>query len=285
MTRLRTEDIKAISAQLKQYDRELIRKTGRTLCGIACHALGLEEEEFHSLAALVPVAVIPVRSGQGVITGFSPTVRDIVAHIGFNAFVTRAADVAGIAEAVKKGAEVIMMADDLRFVALRLKTGLIVDSSEATAKGFVAGLDLMAGGIQQQKVLVIGCGPVGRSAVSAALQRGAQVSVFDIDIRRSQTLAGDIHKLTGKTVTVEESINRGSGTVCRGFDRFDFMVEATNAAFVIHEADITSRTYIAAPGMPFGLTPAAAREVSGRLLHDPLQLGVSVMAAEAVKRF
>ena len=281
MTLLRTEDIKDISAQLKQYDRELVRKTGRTLRGIACHALSLEEEEFQSLASSVPVAVVPIRSGQGVISRFSPTVRDIVVHIGFNAFVTQAADVAGIAEAAEKGVEVIMIADDLRFIALCLKTGRIVDNAEATAKGFVAGLDLMTGGIDQQKVLVIGCGPVGRSAVSAALQRGAHMSVFDIDIRRSQNLAGDISELTGKTVTVEESIDR-RGTACLGFD---LMVEATNTADVIHEADITSETYIAAPGMPLGLTPAAIREVSDRLLHDPLQLGVSVMAIEAAKRF
>jgi Trk K+ transport system NAD-binding subunit len=47
----------------------------------------------------------------------------------------------------------------------------------------VAGLDLMVGGLSQKKVLVIGCGAVGRSAVLAALQRGADVSVIDSDRR------------------------------------------------------------------------------------------------------
>jgi pyrrolysine biosynthesis protein PylD len=235
-----------------------------------------------------------------VISRFSSTVRNIVVHIGFNAFVTQAADVAGIAEAVEKGAEVIMMADDYRFIALTLKSRFqipdiefsprnaqpatrnqshhIVDNSDATAKGYVAGLDLMAGGIDRQNVLVIGCGPVGRSAVLAALQRGAHVSIFDIDARRSQNLAREINELTGKTVTVEKSINCVD-TACRDFN---LMIEATNAAGVIHEGGITPETYIAAPGMPLGLTPAAVRKVSDRLLHDPLQLGVTVMAVEAV---
>lgn len=280
MTRLRTEDIKDISTQLKKYDKELIRKTGRTLRGIASYILGIKEEEFQLLASAIPIAVVPILSGQGVITGFSNTVRDIVSHIGFNAFVTDASDVAGIAEAAEKGGEIIMMADDQRFIALHLKTGLIVDNSVATAKGFIACLDFMSGGIDNQKVLVIGCGPVGQNAVLTSIEMGAQVSVFDIDIRRSQKLAGEIKKITGKTVYIENSIN----SVDSALSDFDLIVEATNTDNVIHEADITSKTYIAAPGMPLGLTHSAVRKISDRLFHDPLQLGVSIMAALAAER-
>lgn len=280
MTRLKTEDIKDISTRLKQYDKELIQKTGRSLQGIASYSIGIEEKEFQILARSIPVAVVPILSGQGVITGFSSAVREILRHIGFNTFVTDMSDVAGIAEAVEKGSGIIMMADDLRFIAIRLKTGLIVDNSVATANGFIVCLDLMSGGIDNQKVLVIGCGPVGQNAVLAAIQRGAFVSVFDIDVRMSQKLVRDIKKLTGKTVNIEKSINCGD-IVSRDFD---FIVEATNTANVIHEADITSKTYIAAPGMPLGLTPSAVRKISDRLFHDPLQLGVSIMAALAAER-
>jgi pyrrolysine biosynthesis protein PylD len=197
MTRLKPNDIETISAQLNQYDKELLSKTGHTLRGIACHALGIREEKLRSLCGSVSIGIVPISSGQGVIPGFSQTVAKIVRYIGFNAFVTGDADVAGIAEAVEKKARVIMMADDQRFVALNIARGLVVDNSEATGKGFTAGLELMAGGLKDQKVLVIGCGPVGQSSALAAIHRGAEVSVFDIDSQRSQVLAKAIMERTG----------------------------------------------------------------------------------------
>ena len=49
MTRLRTEDIKHISQELKEYDQELLKKTGSTLKGIALHAIGLSDYEFEEI--------------------------------------------------------------------------------------------------------------------------------------------------------------------------------------------------------------------------------------------
>jgi len=320
MTRLKYPDIKDIAAQLTDYDNELFQKTGHTLRGIACHALDFHEEKLQSLCGSVSIGIVPISSGQGVIRAFSQTIAQIVRYIGFNAFVTSESDVTGIAEAVESGAGVLMMADDQRFVALNVARGLVVDNSEATGKGFTAGLDLMTGGLKEQKVLVIGCGPVGQSAALAAIHRGAEVSVFDIDSRRSQELAkaimessgccenshqgtkarrytkgfiikkflvpwclgGKVFRVSGRRravmmncqVNIEQSIEKA-------LSGHSFIVEATNAAGVIDEIFITPETYIAAPGMPLGLTPAAVRKVSRRLLHDPLQLGVAVMAIEA----
>ncbi len=276
MTRLKTGDIRDISKQLADYDRELLDRTGHTLRGTACHALDTAEEVFQSLSGNVNIGVVPIRGGQGVIQGFSHTVKDIVTHLGFNAFVTHGADVEGIAGAVERGAEVVFMADDFRFVALNVKQGRVVDNAEATAKGFVAGLDLMAGGLRGRTVLIIGSGPVGRNAALAALHRGAGVSVFDIETQRSRGLAREVEELTGKSVHIERSFEDA-------LRNHHFLVEATNAAGVIVEAFITPETYIAAPGMPLGLTPAAVKKVSNRLLHDPLQLGVAVMALEAAQ--
>lgn len=268
MTRLKPGNIKNIPGHLETYDHELLQKTGHTLRGIACHALGIEEKVILPIMDSVLVGVVPIKSGQGLIEGFSDAVKHIVRHIGFNTFVTGAMDVAGIAEAVAKGAEVVMMADDYRFVALHVKHGRVVDNSEATGKGFAAGLDLMAGGLKGQKVLVIGCGPVGQSAASAAVNRGAEVAVFDINHQRSFQLAKELG------VTVEPSLE----TALRGHQ---LLVEAANGFDVIDDAVITPGTYIAAPGMPLGLTPAAAKKISHQLLHDPLQTGVAVMAVDA----
>jgi len=274
MTRLKTGDIKDISGQLAAYDRELLLRTGHTLRGIACHALGIPEEDFQCLSKNVTVGVVPIGSGEGVIEGFSHTVKDIVKHIGFSVFVTGDTDVGGIAGAVERGAEVVLMADDSRFVALNVKQGRVVDNAEATARGFVAGLDLMVGGLKGQSVLIIGCGPVGRNAALAVFHRGARVSVFDIEAQRSRSLAREVEELTGKSVNIEVSFKDA-------LRNHHFLVEATNAAGIIVEAFITPETYIAAPGMPLGLTSAAVEKISNRLLHDPLQLGVAVMALEA----
>ena len=274
MTRLKTGDIKDISGQLAAYDSELLDRTGHTLRGIASHALDIPGEVFQPLSRNVNIGVVPIRGGKGVIEGFSLTVKDIVNHIGFNGFVTDGTDVEGIAGAVEKGAEVIMMADDSRFVALNVKQGRVVDNAGATARGFVAGLDLMVGGLKGQTVLIIGCGPVGRNAALAAFHRGARVSVFDIEAQRSRSLAREVEELTGKSVNIEVSFKDA-------LRNHHFLVEATNAAGIIVESFITPETYIAAPGMPLGLTPAAIKTISNRLLHDPLQLGVAVMALEA----
>jgi pyrrolysine biosynthesis protein PylD len=274
MTRLKPCDIEIVSSQLEAYDRELIRKTGYNLRDIAGYASGVSSEKFQGLPGKVKMAVVPITAGQGTIRGFSQVVANIVAHIGFDVFVTNGTDVSGLAEAVECGAEVVFMADDSRFVALNVKSGRMVDNAGATAKGFVGGLDLMTGGLRGKRVLVIGCGPVGKSAVLAAISRGAIVSVFDIDDRRSRSTVREVGGLTGVSVGIERSFEDA-------LKDHSLLVEATNAAGVIVETFIRPDTYIAAPGMPLGLTSAAVEKISDRLLHDPLQLGVAVMAIEA----
>jgi pyrrolysine biosynthesis protein PylD len=275
MTRLKPKDIYDIPIRLNEYDRELVDRTGCTLLGIACHTFGIPEETFLSMAVSAEVGIVPIASGQGIIEGFTKAVRHIVQHIGFRTFVTRQTDVAGIAEAVEKNAEVIMMADDQRFVALNIRSSRLVDNAEATGKGFVAGLDLMARGLKQKKVLVIGCGSVGRSAILAALLRGADVSVFDINLQYSYQLAREIRKSTKKIIGVERELEPA-------LSHYHLLVETTNDTGIIDAEFIRPYTYIAAPGIPLGLTPAAVERISGRLLHDPLQIGVAVMAVDAV---
>jgi pyrrolysine biosynthesis protein PylD len=275
MTRLKAEDIKNIAKRLDKYDMELFKKTGCTLLGVACHTFGIPEKVLQSIAASVEVGIIPFQSGQGIIEGFSQTLETIVKHLGFKAFITKNSDVAGIAEAVEKNAEVIMMADDQRFIALNIKSNRMSDNAKATAKGYVAGLDLMAGGLEGQKVLVIGCGAVGQSAVLAVLQRDAEVSVFDINPSYSYKLAREIYKATRKKINVETDLNMA-------LQRYHLLVEAANAPGIIKANYIRPDTHVAAPGIPLGLTSKAVEKISHRLLHDPLQLGAAVMAVDTV---
>ncbi len=277
MTRLTTDDIEVIPAQLVHYDRQLASVIGRTLLGIGASASGIEDVRLlQQIAPTIKMAVVPIRSGLGVISGFAETVCGILVHLGFDAAVTAHSDVSGFADAVDLGAQVTMAADDDRFVAFCPRQGKTVDNSPATARGFVAGLDLMAGGLEGKDVLVLGCGPVGRWAVGALLIRKARVCVID----RVAEKAGDLARWAG---------DRFQSTIQVAFDpdqalsTHHLIVDATNAADVIHARHVTAKTRVAAPGMPCGVTAHAREKLADRILHDPLQIGVATMACEAVR--
>lgn len=275
MTRLKSQNIADINARLDRYDAELKVKTGNTLLGIACHAVGMGEKIVQDLTASAKVGVVPMTCGKGVIAGFADTVRQIAAHIGFNAFVTRHTDAAGIAEAFENKTNILMMADDNRFVALHLNQYRVIDNAVATGKGFAAGLDLMSGGLKGKRCLVIGCGPVGQNAASALIQFGADVSVYDINQQKCKRVAEQLNRSFNTPIEVETSLEFA-------LSRHRFLVETTNSTNVIDEKDITPETYIAAPGIPLGLSAAAYEKAMDRLLHDPLQIGVAAMLLSAV---
>ena len=275
MTRLTTGDIDAVCGELTGYDRYLKSAAGRGLLGIGAAAAGVRDiAGLRRQAAAITMAVVPIRSGMGVISGFSRTVCGILAHLGFDTRVTVHTDVAGFAEAMESQARVIMAADDDRFVAFCPGQSKTVDNSRATAKGFVAGLDLMAGGLASKAVLVLGCGPVGRWSVTALVGRNAVVSVVDPEPGKAQTLADWAAKRLQTDVHV---LSDGE----QALDDHDLIVDATNAAGVICARHVDANTRVAAPGMPCGLTPHAMERLRGRVLHDPLQIGVATMACEA----
>ena len=276
MTRLKTLDIAKISAELDQYDKELLVKTGCNLLGIACRSAGVEEKTAQDLIASTKVGVIPMTCGQGVIRDFADTVQQIVAHIGFNAFVTRHSDVAGLAETFEKKSDLIILSDDNRFVAINVKSRRVVDNADATGKGYVTGLNLMTGGLKGKNVLVIGCGPVGRSAAIGLVRLGVAVSVCDTHRARCDQLAREIRDLMDAEIRIEIELNLA-------LIRYRCIIDASPAADFIDERHITRDTYISAPGMPSGFSPEALSKISDRLLHDPLQIGVATMIVETVK--
>ena len=209
------------------------------------------------------MAVVPIRSGLGVISGFAETVCGILVHLGFDALVTGHSDVAGFAEAVDGGSQVILAADDDRFVAFCPRQGKTVDNSRATARGFVAGLDLMAGGLDGKDVLVLGCGPVGRWAVEALLMRKARVSVVDRVAEKAADLAGWAQGY------VPNRPSRWPLIRTTALSTHHLIVDATNAADVIHARHVTADTRVAAPGMPCGVTPHAREKLAGRMSARP----------------
>jgi pyrrolysine biosynthesis protein PylD len=275
MTRLKSNDIKDISTQLQQYDEELLRKTNRTLRGIACHAAGVREEEILPVLSSMQAAVVPITSGEGVITGFSASVSAILTHTGIRAFVTGHSDVAGITEAFARGAGLLFMADDHRFTVFSLKSRTVVDNGAATGKGFAAGLDLLSGGVAGRNVLVLGCGPVGYAAVEWLVRSGAEAAVYDIEPGFSREVMEKIKRQLKIHIKIEQDLKQA-------LSAYRLIIDATNAENIIPVEFITPQTFIAAPGMPIGLTPTAVKKTPDRLLHDPLQIGVATMAIAAI---
>lgn len=274
MTRLRTEDIEHVAQALSTYDQELLKKTGHGLKGIACHALGLPEHELGSTIKSCRVCMIPLTCGQGVIPGFCASVNSIVSHLGFYAWVTAHPDVAGLAKAYAKKPEIMLMADDDRFVAINLRTGYVSDNTEMTAKGFVAGLDLMVGGLEDQQTLVIGCGDLGRCSAKSLLARGARVFVSDVDHGVALSLQAGIRDELKTSVQIDNDW-------CSAPGKYPCIIDATPATDVIDMSMATPDTYVAVPGVPCGLSPETRDKLSNRYLHDPLQIGVATMVLDA----
>ena len=270
MTRLRSTDIKHIGHTLNDYDASLLKKTGYPLRGIADQAAGISERAMEEGLKARRVAVVPVAAGEGILEGFVEAVCQILTHLGAEAFITTGTDVQGFVEAMERGATVIFCADDDRFVALRFTPRKVVDNAEATARGFVTALDLMAGGLRERKVLVIGgAGRVGWKATSLLKDKGTQISVFDIDQLRLETLT------RGSNIRVEAKLEES-------LMRHRFFLDASPGTDLIRAEHIRPDTLIAAPGIPLGVTEEAYPLVQERLIHDPLQIGVATMLAEVV---
>jgi pyrrolysine biosynthesis protein PylD len=263
VTRLSYRMVKEIGSELESYDKELKRKTGHTLKQIACHGTDLLKIE-PSGGYKPSVAVIPVSSGQGIIEGFAEAVRDIIEYLGFTSLVTSKTDVAGLAQAIERGTDIVFLADDNCFVAINLKRRYVSDNAIATAGGYIAALDYLAGGLRDKTVLVIGAGDVGKAAAEILKEMGARIVIYDSD--------------SSKAVNV---VSRYGAKVERSLDdalhNYAIILEASPAADVIRAEHIRPETKIAACGIPIGTTGEARSILGDRLIHDPLQIGVATM--------
>lgn len=274
MTRLTERDIHHIAQHLDEYEAHLKRITGSSLRQIACRGAGVDEARLVDLMDRVRFAAVPVSGGLGVIGGFCDTVAAIVSHLGFETFVTEGCDVAGIAEGIEGGADILMFADDNRFVAICPARKQVVDNTRATAHGFVAGLELMNGGVAGESVLVLGCGPLGVAATKALIYRGANVVLCDIEQERALAALGEVGEVDPVRVRVDDASHTA-------IEDYGLIFDATNAGAFIEPTDLTPRTLVAAPGMPCALTTEAMTKHGDRVLHDALEIGTATMAVQA----
>jgi pyrrolysine biosynthesis protein PylD len=274
VTRLTSGDIDTISDQLTDFDKSLRLQTGRDMLEIACHGAGISAKNIHDKIKNLNISVVTITAGLGKITGFAQTIKDILSHLGFTAFIPTQTDATGLARAIEDKADIIFMADDNRYFAINLKKSLLIDNIQATGNVFAAALDLMAKGVKGKKVLVLGAGPVGMAAALTLAEFGANVGVHDKDMVKCQGNCAALGKKMAKNIEPIHDLTSAGKNFC-------FFIEATNAKNVITSAMIGPETFIAAPGVPMGVTQNGLKKAGNRILYDPLQLGTAAMAVRA----
>lgn len=268
MTRLTEKDLDGIDKILNCYDLHLYNNFGLTLKTASITAAGISNDYFNNKLQKTSVAVIPITMGQGIIGNFSYTVKSILKYMDANVFITESYDVAGIAEGINKGANILFMADDNQFIALNIQKGTISDNAKATARGFVTALNTAAKGLKNKEVLLIGAGRVGSFALEHLNELDAKVAVYDIDKKKMEQLNRQGLKIE---TNIREALNK-----------YRYIFDASPKGDFMDLDLLHPEVYIAAPGMPLGLTEKAYKILNDRVIHDPLQLGVATMLAMAL---
>jgi pyrrolysine biosynthesis protein PylD len=266
MTRLTEDDVRGLAVRLPEFDAGLRGVAGIDLRELALRTCGLTEAE--SPLAGARIAAVPVSSGLGFIPFFSQCVEVILRHIGCDAFVTVQPDVKGLQEAADRGAQVVFVADDDRFVALNILSGACADDDPCTANGYVTALEAAAGGLSGRSVCVLGLGPVGRAASRRLAERGARVLAVEPDPARAASAAADYRVLI---VSLRE-----------GLDATGLVFDATPVADLVDADRIAVDSIAAVPAVPSGFTAAAQTLLGARHIHEALAVGVAVMAVEAL---
>lgn len=261
MTRLTPHMIRDVPFSSAERDSELIRTLGMTLKGLAYEAVGIDLRQLRMED--YTAAAVPVTSGMGTTEGFSDSVCAIVEHLGMSAFVTDRSDVAGFSEAISAGADIVFMADDDEFVAFNCRTRTFSNNTRSTALGYFTALRVAADGLRGREVLLIGAGRVGTYAAELLDRERAKVTVVDMDRSRA------------------EALKKAHDNFRVKYDLMDAVMES-GLIFNASPARIPGEwiregAIISSPGMPFSFDDEGLRRV-GTLIHDPLQIGVSVMA-------
>lgn len=267
MTRLTPCMIRDVPLSFAERDAELTRTLGMSLKDLAYESVGIGNRDL-SMEDLTAAAV-PVTSGMGATDGFSDSVCAIVENLGMDAFVTNRTDVAGFSDAISAGADIVFMADDEEFVAFNSRARTYSTNTRSTALGYFTALRVAAGGLKGREVLLVGAGRVGTYAAELLSREKALVTVVDVDEVRAEIL---IQGRSNFRVSVDlETAVRDSTLV------FNASPARIPGEWIRKGAIVSS------PGVPFSFDEEGLRRI-GTLIHDPLQIGVSVMAVWSASR-
>lgn len=253
--------IKKVPYASVERDRALISSIGTDMRGLAYEAVGVIPDSMP--LEDYSTAVVPVTSGQGVTQGFTESVCSILQHLGMKSFITQRTDIAGLSDALAAKVDLVFMADDAEFIALNTRTGTFSDNIRSTALGYVTALKIAAKGLQGKEVLLIGAGRVGDKMADMLEAEEAKVTITDIDVSKSRALQK-------KHVDFK---------VCE-----DIETAVRNSTLILNASPgkipgewINEGTIVSSPGMPYSFDEEGVKKMK-ILIHDPLQIGVSVMA-------
>jgi 3-methylornithyl-N6-L-lysine dehydrogenase len=263
MSRLIDDWIRDIGKEIDQYQKDLQKKTGFDLVSLSAAACGKKVADIVKLSKEEKIAVIPITSGEGIIGTFAESVAAIVRAMDFEVFVTSHTDVAGMVEAHDRGAKILFLSDDDRFVAINMEKNIIADNNWATAAGFVTALEGLAGeSLANKNVLVIGCGIVGREILGELTLRKANAWAYD----SNKVILNEIEN---EGYSVEKS--------AEAIKKYSYIIDATCKGDWLEKEMLHPDAVIATPGVPLSLNSEAWDIYKDRTVHDYLNIGVAVM--------
>lgn len=254
MALLTPDDLTNINRQLKEADSVVRRVTGLDIKSI-CETL------YGTSSCSEKVGIVPVTSGNGIIGNFSASLQAITQYFGFDSFVTDVPDVSGYYEAVRNGAEIILMADDHTFLAHNLRNGKIANNQPCTGIIYaeIASRYLKT---NSKDVLIVGLGKVGFPGAAHLVQKGFRVYGYDAD-----------RALLNRTVS-------NIGVIPLDLEnpkKFSIIFEATPCANTIPEAVLSENCVLSTPGIPCAISEELRKKYNVQLVTEPLGVGTVSM--------
>ena len=262
MTRLITEWIDEIKNNAKGKESKLKEKAGLDFVGLAAKSSGWSVADIERAAQQIKIGVVPVTSGEGIISSFAEAVAAVTGVMGFQSFVTECVDVSGIYEAHKREADILFMADDNQYISFNLNRKKMTDNNYATAAGYLTALEEAHGSMVGKEVLLLGFGILGQEFLKRLMKKGIGVSGYDIDENRLKAMGWS-------GASILENIE--------DMKKFKIVIDATNQGGWIHQGMLHPDTWIASPGIPMSLDEEAYTIYEKRTIYDFLEIGTAAM--------
>lgn len=254
MALLTPEDLENLSAQFEESESTIERVTGTRLTDICKELYGKD-------LGSKKVGIIPITAGNGIISNFTSSLLFIAQRLGLEGFITQHTDVAGYYEAIRDGADILLMADDHLFIAHNLRNGKLVTNHEATGIIY-SEIASRFKDAASSEILVIGLGRVGYAGAKHLTEKG--FNVYACDPNRD-FLDKAAYELGIKEYCKEDR------------KKFSMVFEATPNANTITEGMIAERCLVSTPGIPCGLPQEVGRKYRVDLVMEPLFIGVTSM--------
>lgn len=258
MTRLTPEDLINIQEDIHICEQIIYEITDRKI-------IQLLENIYNIKYNGEKIGIIPITSGNGLIDNFSESLLKILRMFNMDSFITKRVDVSGYYEAIKKNADIILMADDSTFLAYNLKNMKISNNQIATGKIYSEIL-INSKNLNDKDILIIGAGNVGKPAIENFIKYNYNIYIYDLD----ESKIDDIIKKFPTIIKYNFNQNK----------KFSKIFEATPSENTIPESVLINGTIVSTPGIPRALSKTLETKYNIKLIMEPLGLGTLSMIYE-----